>query len=115
MDHKRFWACIFGGVISAIICLTGREIIFGFPAIRWPDIAATVANRLLMGFAIGVSCWKIPHLLHGALLGLLFSLSVSIGFLPGDLFSFGLYTGVGVLYGILIEVLATDILKHPMR
>ena len=103
-----------GGVISACICLIGREVIFGFQDVHWPDIAATVANRILMGFAIGISSWKIPHLLHGALLGLFFSVSVSIGFLPGDLLSFGLYTTAGVFYGVLIEWLATDIFKLPM-
>lgn len=111
MDRRRFWVCLMGGVISAAICLTGREIIFGFPVIRWPDVAATMANRILMGFAIGISSWKLPHLLHGALIGLFFSLSVSIGFLPADILEFGLYTVAGVFYGIFIEWLATDIIK----
>jgi hypothetical protein len=114
MDNRRFWVCILGGIISAGICLTGREIIFGFPEIHWFDIAATVANRILIGFTIGISAWKIPHLLHGALIGLIFSLSVSIGFLPTDLITFGLYTTAGVLYGVLIEWLATNIFKLPM-
>ena len=114
MDKRRFWACILGGVISATICLTGREIIFGFPVVRWSDIAATLANRILMGFAIGISSWKLPHLLHGGLIGLFFSLSVSIGFLAEDLLVFSLYTAAGVFYGLLIEWLATDILKLPM-
>jgi len=56
-----------------------------------------------MGFAIGISSWKIPDLMHGELIGLFLSLSVSIGFLPADLLSFGLYTTAGVLYGVLIE------------
>lgn len=114
MDKRRFWTCMLGGVISACICLIGKEVIFGYPEVRWPDIAATVANRILLGFTIGISSWKIPHLLHGALLGLFFSLSVSIGFLPADLLSFGLYTTAGVLYGVLIEWLATNIFKVPM-
>ena len=113
MDKKRFWVCLLGGVIAAGICLGGREIIFDFPPIRWEDTAATVANRLLLGFAIGISGWRIPYLLHGALLGLLFSLSVSIGFLPNDILTFALYTSAGVLYGLSIEVLATDVFKLP--
>ena len=114
MDKKRFWICLLGGVISAGVCLAGRVILFGFPEIHWPDIAASVANRILLGFAIGVSSWKIPYLLHGALIGLFFSLSVSIGFLPADLVSFALYTTAGVFYGVLIEWLATDTFKRPM-
>ena len=114
MDRRRFWICLLGGVMAAGICLVGRELIFGFPEIRWPDVAATVANRILMGFAIGISSWKIPHLLHGALIGLFFSLSVSIGFLPADWLSFGLYTTAGVIYGLLIEWYTTDVKKLPM-
>jgi len=105
---------MFGGVISAIACLVGRQIIFGFPEILWENIAATVANRLLLGFVIGISGWKINYLLHGAILGLILSLSVSIGFLPINILSFFLYTSAGILYGIFIEWLATDVRKAPM-
>ena len=115
MYKKRLWACILGGVLSAVVCLVGRQIIFGFPEVTWENVAATVANRLLLGFAIGISCWRINYLLHGAVLGLIFSLSVSIGFLPGDLLPFFLYTTAGVLYGLVIEWLATDVFKAPMR
>ena len=114
MNKKRLLACMLGGVISAVICLVGRQIIFGFPEILWENIAATVANRLLLGFVIGISGWKINYLLHGAILGLILSLSVSIGFLPINILGFFLYTSAGILYGILIEWLATDVFKAPM-
>jgi hypothetical protein len=104
-----------GGVLSAVICIAGRQIIFGFPEITWENIAATVANRLLLGFVIGISCWRINYLLHGAILGLILSLSVSIGFLPGNLLGFFLYTSAGILYGIFIEWLSTDVFRAPMR
>ena len=115
MYQKRLLACILGGVLSAIICIVGRQIIFGFPEITWENIAATVANRLLLGFVIGISCWRINYLLHGAILGLILSLSVSIGFLPSNLLGFLLYTSAGILYGIFIEWLSTDVFKAPMR
>jgi hypothetical protein len=44
-------------------------------------------------------------------LGLILSLTVSIGFLPGEILKFFLYTGAGVFYGIFIDWLATDIFK----
>jgi|GEM_PF-6349896 len=34
MDKRRFWVCMLGGVIAACICLTGREVLFGFPEVR---------------------------------------------------------------------------------
>jgi hypothetical protein len=103
-----------GGVISAVICLVGSQIIFGFPPITWESAAATVANRLLLGFVIGISGWRIQYLLHGAILGLILSLTVSVGFLPDQLLQFVLYTSAGVLYGLLIELLATKAFHAPM-
>ena len=115
MYKKRIWACMLGGVISAVICLIGRQIIFSFSDITWASVAATVANRLLLGFVIGISCWKINYLIHGAVLGLILSLSVSIGFLSNDLLPFFLYTVAGIFYGLIIEWLSTNLFKAPMR
>ena len=111
--NKRILACLLGGLISACICLGGSHIIFGFPKIEWSTISMTVANRLLLGFVIGVSSWRIKHHLHGALLGLILSLTVSIGFLPDEVVKFILYTGAGIFYGIMIDWLATDVFKSP--
>lgn len=115
MCKRRHWACVLGGFISAAICLVGRQIIFGFPDVTWENVAATVANRLLLGLAVGISCWRISHLVHGAVLRLIFSLSVSIGFLPAELLPFFLYPAAGTFYGLLIEWLSTDVLKAPMN
>ena len=71
----------------------------------------TVANRLLLGFVIGISSWQLKHHLHGALLGLILSLTVSISFLPGEPLKFILYTGAGICYGVFIDWLATDLLN----
>ncbi len=111
MNKKRILACILGGVISACICLVGSQVIFGFPEITWSTVSTTIANRLLLGFVIGISSWDIKHHLHGALLGLILSITVSIGFLPGEILKFFLYTGAGIFYGIMIDWLATDIFK----
>ncbi len=110
---NRILACLLGGVISACICLAGSQIIFGFPKIKWSTISMTVANRLLLGFVIGISRWNIKHHLHGALLGLILSLTVSIGFLPAEVLKLILYTGAGIFYGVMIDWLATDVFKAP--
>ena len=113
MNTKRVLICIAGGVISAVFCVLGRQVIYGFSEITMQTIAHTVANRLLLGFVIGISCWRINHLVHGAVLGFLFSLSVSIGYLPDGLIDFVAYTLAGTFYGVLIEWLSTDVLKSP--
>jgi hypothetical protein len=113
MDNKRIWVSLLGGVICACVCLGGSQIIFGFPTITWSTVSMTVANRLLLGFVIGISSWKIKHHLHGALLGLILSLTVSVGFLPGEMLKFSLYTGAGILYGVFIDWLASDVFSSP--
>ena len=113
MNTKRLLICIVGGAISAAFCLLGREVIYGFTGITMTTLAHTVANRLLLGFVIAISCWRIHHLVHGALLGFLFSLSVSIGYLPDGVIDFAAYTLAGTFYGVLIEWLATDLFKAP--
>ena len=115
MYRKRLLVCTLGGVLSAIFCLVGKQIIYGFPEITWGVLATTMANRILLGFIIGISCWRINYLLHGAILGLIVSLSVSIGFLPDKILGFFLYTPAGIAYGIMIEWLATVVFKSPMR
>jgi len=55
MDKKRIWFAVLGGVICACVCLAGSQIIFGFPGITWSTVSMTVANRLLLGFVIGIS------------------------------------------------------------
>ena len=115
MYKRRLLVCMLGGLISAVICLISRQIIFGFPEILWENIAATVANRLLLGFVIGISGWRINYLFHGAILGLILSVSVSIGFLPGNPLGFILFTTAGIFYGIMIEWISTDVFKAPMK
>ncbi len=113
MNRKRVLICIFGGAISAAFCVLGRQVIYGFTEITMETIAHTIANRLLLGFVIGISCWRINHLVHGALLGFLFSLSVSIGYLPDGMIDFVAYTLAGTFYGVLIEWLSTDLFSAP--
>ena len=71
----------------------------------------TIANRLLLGFVIGISSWRVKHHLHGALLGLILSLIVSIGFLPEEILKFFLYTSAGIIYGVFIDWFASDVFK----
>ena len=113
MNTKRVLICIFGGAISAVFCVLGRQVIYGFSEITMQTVAHTVANRLLLGFVIGISCWRINHLVHGAILGFLFSLSVSIGYLPDGQIDFVAYTLAGTFYGVFIEWLSTDLFSAP--
>jgi hypothetical protein len=48
----------------------------------------TVANRLLLGFVVSINSGKIKHHLGGSLLGMILSLTVSVGFLPDETLKF---------------------------
>ena len=115
MYKKRLYACLLGGVIAAVVCIIGRQLFFGNPSITWDTIAYTMLNRVLLGFVIAVSGWKINRFSHGAFLGLIVTLSVSLGFLISDPIRFLLYTSAGVIYGVFIEWLSTDLFKAPMK
>ncbi len=115
MKEKRFLICLIGGIITATICITGgilREAITGFSF----GLIASVLNRILIGFTIGISNLKSLHyILHGAIIGGILSLTISFTFLPGDILSFILYTFAGIIYGILIELFSTRIFKHGIK
>ena len=115
MYQKRLIICLIGGAISAFICVSGGFLIGVVTNFNLPILADSIANRLLIGFVIGISNWKTNYLFHGVLIGLFISLTVSIRFLADDMLSFILYTFAGILYGIMIEFLATKIFRAPMR
>lgn len=104
---KRLWLSLLAGAVCAAICAVGK--LFLNPAITLPVLlASAVGNRLLLGFVIGISRLKMNYLRHGALIGLLVSLSYSIGTLAEkNLEGFVIYTMVGVVYGVVIELFVT--------
>jgi hypothetical protein len=115
MYQKRLVICLIGGLVSAIICLSGGYLFGLITNITLPVLSTSVGNRLLIGFVIGISNWQTNYLFHGAVIGLIVSLSTSLGSLFNDMLGFTLYTFAGIAYGILIEYLATKVFRSPMR
>ena len=77
-------------------------------------LISSIGNRILIGFVIGISAWRIHYLLHGALMGLIVTLSVSIGILLDSVAGFLMFTVAGLIYGFLIELFTTKIFKAKM-
>jgi hypothetical protein len=115
MYQKRLIICLIGGVTSAIICVSGGFLLGLITNFTLSVLATSIANRILIGFVIGISNWKTNYLFHGAVIGLVVSLSTSIGSIADDMLGFTLYTLAGIVYGMLIEYLATKLFKAPMR
>jgi hypothetical protein len=113
MNKKRLIICIIGGIIAAFICIMGMKS-GGRVEVTTVILLSGIGNRVLIGFVIGISNWKMNYLLHGALMGLIVTLSSSIVMLPDNMSGFIMYTIAGMVYGFLIELCATKVFKAPM-
>ena len=113
MTSKRFIICIMGGIAAAIVCVTGMKS-SGNIEITTPILLSAVGNRILIGLVIGISGWRIHYLIHGALIGFIVTLSTSIIMIPENTAGFIMYTVAGLIYGILIELIATKIFRAAM-
>jgi len=105
------------GIISGLICKTlaasGPQILAD--AVAWQIIF----SRSLLGFALGISAFNFGGwALRGTILGAMFSLPLAFSSMMGagmnDMSSAQLFFGsiiMGIIYGFLIELIASVILK----
>jgi len=120
LNKKRLIVATIMGIVSGLIC-------YSFASSGSADLPAAVAwqiilSRTLIGFAIGISIFKMGHwTVHGAVIGLLFSIPLAIsGFMAPDnpeysKSSMFIATLVmGVIYGLLIEFVTSVLFKAKM-
>ncbi len=113
MKIKRLVVCIIGGLVAAGVCIVGMKS-GGNVNLTTTVLISTIGNRILIGFVIGISSWRIHYLVHGALIGLIVTLSASVIILPQNIKGFVMYTFAGIVYGLLIELFATKVFKAKM-
>lgn len=118
MNLKRLIICLIGGAITGILCVLGMKS-GGNVAVTPAIIAGGIGNRILIGFVISISQWKINYLLHGALIGIIVTLSSSVAIIAGNvdagMTGFLMYTVAGAVWGLLIELVATKVFKAGMK
>ena len=90
--------CYYGGVSAGIQYTSGM-------------IFSTILNRTLIGFAIGISSLRMHYLMHGTLMGAIFTLPMAV---YGDISGSITMLLFGIAYGFLIELIATKGLKIGM-
>jgi hypothetical protein len=102
------------GAIFGIICYLGYSSKTGV-VVDSAMIAGTIANRTLIGFVIGIS--GIKHWFwNGLIVGLVITLAMSIyPLIGGEWYGFLAFTGAGIIYGILIEVITSLVFKLKER
>ena len=113
---KRVVMATLSGVLFGFVCV-------GFASsggkLPLPIVLQIISSRTLIGFAIGISCLKVKHWsIHGLLMGLIFSLPLAFsGLMAPETPEFSssmmfISTVVmGMIYGILIEVITSVIFK----
>lgn len=111
---KRLLICVVLGFVTGVLCYLAAQSkgIEFTPAIIW----STIFNRVFIGFAIGISAWRMHYLIHGVVIGILFSLPMAFAASDtGGCGSFFLILIAGAVWGFLIELFATAVFKAPMK
>ena len=109
---KRITIATVFGLICGVICMALASFNAPLPAAIQIQM---IANRALIGFAIGISALKMEWWLHGPLMGFIFGLPLAFssmqasGYTPIWMFSLTLL--LGIIYGFIIEIFTTVVLK----
>ncbi len=118
---KRIIVATVSGVLCGFICLGLAS--SGPGELARPVVYQILAERTLIGVAIGISAIAVlPWVLHGALMGLLFSMPLAFsGLMAPDNPEFtktGMFVAtivLGMIYGVLIEFITSVIFKARIR
>lgn len=118
---KRLIIATLSGLLFGFVC-------YGFASSNGNDISiwlalTIISGRLLLGFGIGISRFPMKNwAIHGIVMGIIFSIPAGLGSMmapetPGfDPQMIAISTVVmGMIYGFLIELIATIFFKAKMN
>lgn len=113
---KRLAIATLFGLLSGIVCCSLASSEQELPLFMALSI---MLSRTLIGFAIGISRFKMKHwTIHGLVMGLVFSLPSGFAVMAAPEnpeFSanamFFLTVGMGMFYGLMIELFTTKVFK----
>ncbi len=100
---------ILGAVFGVICMLLSR---YTSDVAFWPLGVSFLLHHTALGFAIGASSLKINWAAHGALWGAIFGVFLAINQVGGELEPWVAFV-MPVVWGFLIETLATMVFKRP--
>lgn len=111
-------------IISTLLGIAFGFVCYGFASSGSNEISTILAlniilGRMLIGVAIGISRFKLKHwAIHGIIMGLVFSLPAGFGAMLGPddptfpkTMMFTLTVVMGMIYGFLIELITSGLLK----
>jgi hypothetical protein len=99
------------GAVFGVICMLMSRY-GGSDVAIWPLGVSFLLHHTVMGFAIGASSLKINWAVHGIIWGALFGLFLGIRQIGGALQPWMAFL-LPVVWGFLIETLATKVFKQP--
>jgi hypothetical protein len=114
---KRVIIATLSGVIFGFVCFALAS--SGSGGLALPIALQIIFSRTLIGFAIGISCISMGHWsIHGLAMGIIFSLPLAFsGMMAPENPEFSQAAmfistiGMGIVYGLLIEVITTLLFK----
>lgn len=112
INTKRIKISVALGVVAGAICL--YETLTSNPGVLTLPVLATIFyDRVLLGFVVGIAYGlKINQLIRGAIIGAAVSMLIAI---PSGIVGGALLMGSGVVYGIIIDLVATKFSRDLNR
>ena len=108
---KRLGIAVIMGIICGLLCAVGGKT-FAEEQMTNSVMWSLIFNRAFIGFAIGISAWRLGWVLHGIVIGFLGTLAMSVYGDVGDFFMISIF---GILWGFLIDLFTTVVFKAPMK
>jgi hypothetical protein len=110
VNARRIKISVALGIAAGAVCLYGT--MTSLPGLLSVPILATIFyDRLLLGFVVGISYGlKIHPIIRGSVIGAAVSLLIAI---PSGIVGGALLMGAGIIYGIIIDVVATKFSRTP--
>jgi len=108
MLAKRIIIATLMGILCGFICW---KLATSNNQLPWFLSTSIFLSRVILGFAIGISAWKMPWWLHGIIMGIIFSLPGAFAAMGSGYSIFVATIAMGVIYGLLIELVTTVLFK----
>jgi len=120
-EKKRIIIATLSGILFGFVCF---ELASSGPGkLALPAAVQIITSRTLIGFAIGISCFSFGHWsIHGLIMGMIFSIPLAFSglmapenpeFSKADMFVWTVV--LGMIYGLLIEVITSLLFKAKFR
>ncbi len=111
ISMKRVIVAVLAGVVFGYGDVWIGELI-GLPLDRHVT-SAFILNTMLTGFIIGISSIRIHYIPHGMLIGFAGALPIALPALSTGIGAMALLLGLGIVWGICIELIATKVFVAP--